>query len=210
MRKGIRILGINGSPFKKGTTAKVLKTALLAARETGASSVRTFHLRGDIPHCDGRREEHLSLRQRIARVPTRGNLRAVIKAIIQADGVIFATPTHSFSMSSRIKAVIDWLMVTVDAPEYALKGKIAGLMAVCESDGASSAGQHMQYPLDHLGFAFPAYTSHYYYNKSSAATDEGDWQRRGQAIVGRNVVRQIQINRGQKKPGDWEDDTNRW
>jgi multimeric flavodoxin WrbA len=209
-RQRLFVLGLNASPFKKGTTAQVLKTALAAARETGASTTRTIHLRDDIPHCDGRREEHLSMRQRIARLPKRGNLRAIVKAILRADGVVFATPTHSFTMSSRIKAVIDWLIVTIDAPEYALKGKVAGLMPVCESEGASSAGKHMQYPLAHLGFAFPPYTSHFYFNKSSATTDEGNWQERAKAIIGRNVVRQIRINRGEIRPGNWEDDTNSW
>ena len=186
MKRRITVLGINCSFFDGGNVAQVLSTALAAAKESGALT-KVIHL-GDIPHHDGRREEEThSLKERVARLPQEGDLQKVVKEILRADGVIFATPVHWFNMSSRLLALLSWLATTTDAPDYALEGKVAAVMAVCEEDGAQSANEKMVSALIHLGFIIPPFCT-YFFNKSSAHKSEGGWQLEDQPRVGHVCV----------------------
>ncbi len=206
MGKPIRILGINASPFRKGNVAQMLLTALKAAEQTGATT-RIIHL-GDIPHDDGRREEKTyPLKERIAHLPRRGNLQGVVEAILAAHGVIFATPTRHFTTSSCMSALLSWLQVTTDAPDYALAGKVAAFMAGCEEDGGQSAIEKMMSPCVHMGMIVPPFAN-YFFNKNMAkGASEGDWQETDRILTGLNVRRMIQILRGeisgQRTAKDW-------
>jgi multimeric flavodoxin WrbA len=114
------IIGINASPFtdiNKHNCAKMLNTALKAAEATGAE-VETINL-GQVPHDDGRRdEEKYTLNERVDMLPAA--IQGIVRAILRADGVIFVTPTRNFTASSRMLALLSWLQVTTDAPDYAL------------------------------------------------------------------------------------------
>ncbi len=204
------ILGINASPFtnvEEHNCAKMLHTALQAAEATGAT-VQTINL-GQIPHDDGRRDEEThDLETRVSMLPTEGNLQEVVRAILQADGVIFVTPTRNFTASSRMLALLSWLQVTTDAPDYCLAGKVAAFMAGCEEDGGQSAIEKMMSPAVHMGFIVPPFAN-YFFNKF-AQESEGDWQNTDRTLTGLNVRRMIQILNGEiygkRTAEDWNDD----
>jgi multimeric flavodoxin WrbA len=210
------ILGINASPFtnvEEHNCAKMLYTALYAAAATGAA-VYTINL-DQIPHDDGRRdEEKYDLRKRISMLPKKeGNLRWIVEMILKADGVIFCTPTRNFTASSRILALLSWLQITTDAPDYALAGKVAAFMAGCEEDGGQSAIEKMMSPCVHMGFIIPPFAN-YFFNKF-AQESEGDWQTTDRTLTGLNVRRMIQILNGEisgkRTAEDWNDsDIGSW
>lgn len=203
------ILGINASPFtnvEEHNCAKMLSTALKAAEATGATT-ELIHL-GQIPHDDGRREEELfSLEDRVARLPG-DELKYVVNGILAADGIIFGTPTRNFTASSRMLALLSWLQVTTDAPDYALAGKVTAFMAGCEEDGGQSAIEKMMSPCVHMGLIIPPFAN-YFFNKF-AQESEGDWQTTDRTLTGLNVRRMIQILRGEisgkRSAEDWNDD----
>ena len=192
MDKQISVLGINGSPFVDGWAARLLQENLTAAEQCGAS-VSCIHLPLSIPLCDGRREEHLPLHERIARLPTGGNLPIIVLAVLQADALILSSPTHSFNMSDTMKILGDWLMVTTDFPDHPLKGKVAGFMSVCESDGGMLADMLMWAIFSQLGCIAAPFP--YYYSKSgegasqAAPGSEAAWQKEDIGLLGRNVAR---------------------
>lgn len=203
------VLGINGSPSPNSTTERLLRDTLAAAEESGAEVV-LVHARDyvNVFH-DGRRDEDLPMEERINNLPSEG-LKQIVRLIFQADGVIWATPVNGMGPHARISTLMHWLFTTIDSPEYALAGKVAGLMAVCEIDGASMAMAQMREQLAHLGFDFPSYATHYYYNKSAVGNDEEGWMETDKVLPGRNVVRRIRVNRGEIKPGNWNDPSNSW
>jgi hypothetical protein len=100
-------------------------------------------------------------------------------------------------------ALLSWLQVTTDAPDYALKGKVAGFMAVCEEDGAQSANEAMVSPTNHMGLIIPPFCT--YFQNKFAKKSEDDWQETDQTLVGLNVRRMVQVLRGEIKVGDWND-----
>lgn len=189
----IIVVGINGSPFKEGNVATILGQVLAGAAEPGVST-KMIHLE-EIPHHHGRREEDCPFRERISRLPQEGNLPLVVSEILEADGVIFATPVHCFNMSSRLLALLSWLSTATDAPDYALKGKVAACISVCEEDGAQGANEKMISMLLHLGFIMPPFCS-YFFNKHSAALSEGLWQEGDLVTIARNVIQMIKLVEG--------------
>lgn len=201
------VLGINASPFRNGNVAQCVTTALDAAKKTGAKT-RLIHL-GQIPHDDGRRdEENYDLETRIAMLPT-AKLREVVGTILKADATIFGTPTRNFCASSRVLALMSWLQVTTDAPDYALAGKVGAFMSVCEEDGGQSANEKMFSPVNHMGMIIPPFCS-YVFNKFATET-EGDWSNTDRTLIGLNVRRMLQILKGQIDPSKitpdmWNDD----
>jgi len=208
------IVGINASPFDdphntEHDTARVLKEALAAARECSATEIDWIHLPEDLPHCDGRREEtRYSLEERIQRLPKKGSLEETIRRMIAADGILLCGPTYTFSAESRTCALLAWCEITTDYPEYCLKGKVAGLISVCEEDGGQSANERKFSPCNHMGMIIPPFCSHFY-NKH-ASKSEGDHQKYGHILVGRNVARMIRILQGEILPQDWDDFSASW
>lgn len=215
--KPLFILGINASPFTdvaEHNTARLVNTALSAAENTGAE-VELIHL-GQIPHDDGRRdEERYRLKRRIRMLPKDGKLRSIVRKILHADGIIFGTPTRNFTASSRMLALMSWLQITTDAPDYALAGKVGAFMSACEEDGGQSANEKMFSPTNHMGIAIPPFGS-YFYNKY-AQESEGDWQETDITLTGMNVRRMCQVLRGELTPPPggftaemWNDETDSW
>lgn len=195
----VYIVGINGSPYdnEDANTAKALRTALSAAEQTGATT-KFIHLSLQLPHHDGRRPEEADYEDRVTELlPDRGGLREVVAEILKADGVIFATSTNCFTANTRILALLAWLQTNVDAPDYRLGGKVAAFMSVCEEDGGQNANLAMLGPANHLGFGIPPFCT-YFYNKL-ATESEGDWQETDRVLIGLNVRRQAQLNRGEIK-----------
>ncbi len=197
MRKPL-IVGINASPFTDGNTANILAATLLAAEETGARA-KIMHL-GDIPHDDGRRDEsRYELYKRVDMLPTRGGLRTIVRTILKAEGIIFATPTRNFTASSRMLALLSWLQVTTDAHEYELAGKVGAFMSVFEECGGQSANEAMFSPSNHMGLAIPPFCS-FFFDKKKDRVSEGSWMETDKTLVGLNVRRLCQILRGELVP----------
>ncbi len=213
----IKIVGINASPFQNGNVANMLVTALRAAGELVDTEVNMIHL-GQIPHDDGRRHEEVyDLETRIAMLPDEGRLPDIVRAILAADGIIFATPVRNFTASSRMLALLSWLQVTTDAPDYCLAGKVGAFMSACEEDGGQSANEKMFSPANHMGLHIPPFCSYFYNKNMAGGSSEGDWQTTDRVLVGRNVRRMCQILKGHivppragLTPEMWNDESNSW
>ena len=97
------------------------------------------------------------------------------EAILKADVVAFATPTHWFNVSALMKQLIDRME---EGPNYPCEGKAAFFIAVCNEDGGQQAINQMMAPFNHMGFLIPPYAS-YIYNSNMAEKSEDQWMLKG-------------------------------
>jgi multimeric flavodoxin WrbA len=110
-----------------------------------------------------------------------------LNTIKNAHALIFATPVYWFNTSSIMKAFVDWLTL-LEMKDFALEGKVAGVIAHGHEDGGNQAAMAVIAPLLHMGVMIPPYCA-FFKNKYMAGHSEHQWQLSDHRLVGRNVVR---------------------
>ena len=169
------VLGINGSDHKEGIGSRLLAEALLGAESVGAE-VDFVHLCDTIttfPPADYQKE-----------VPA--ELKPLIALMLKADAIVFATPVHWFNISTRVKALIDF-MSPLEYPVFLFAGKVAGFIATCDEDGGQQAISLMAAAMNHYGFIIPPWAMLFHNN--AARGSEGNWQQTDARLIGQNVVK---------------------
>jgi len=155
MPKEIFILGINSSSRgKRGFTDKLLQQVLDGAERFGAKTKTIYLADKNIKPCDGKCSD--SLKSCKYPCPIKDDVNGILKEILNADGVVFGTPTYWFSMSGLMKNLLD-RMTCLENNGYLCEGKIAGFVAVEEVSGAISAILPLAGALSHMGFIIPPY-----------------------------------------------------
>jgi multimeric flavodoxin WrbA len=120
-----KILGIVGSPRKKGNTDILVDKILEGARDAGAD-VEKIHLKGlTIKECDG-----CYVCWQGKACPKKDDMNNLYPLIETADVIVFGTPVYWFGPTALLKAFIDRL-VYFNCPEN--RPKIAGKAAVIAS-----------------------------------------------------------------------------
>jgi len=110
-----------------------------------------------------------------------------LRTIKNAEALIFATPIYWFSTSALTKAFVDWLTL-LETKDFALEGKVAGVIAHGHEDGGNQAAMAIIAPLLHMGLMIPPYCA-FFKNRYMARHSEGQWQLKDHRLVGKNVVR---------------------
>lgn len=124
----MKILAINGSRRKRGNTAILIESVLASARKAGAST-ETIHLGElDIGACTGCEGCSGSWECVIE-----DDFASVIGKIDEAEGVVFASPTYWYSVTSDMKRFIDRCYSIIQYPENRRQwiGKYDGMKKVC-------------------------------------------------------------------------------
>ena len=131
-----RILGIMGSPRKKGNTHVLLKKILEGATTCGADT--EIVLLGDVVvgECDGC---HACWRGK--QCPRMDDMNDLYPKIAESDALIFATPVYWYGPTALMKAFLD-RFVYFNCPENREKiaGKTCVLAVVFEEDSGEAAG----------------------------------------------------------------------
>ena len=131
-----KILGIVGSPRKKGNTHILIKRILDGARESGAETEILFLGDLHIRECDG------------CHVCWKGNLCSkkddmldVYPKLMQSDVIVFGTPVYWYGPTALMKCFID-RMVYFNCPRNRakIKGKAAAIAVPFEEDNPKTAG----------------------------------------------------------------------
>ncbi len=152
-------VAVNGSPRKEGNAAALLDVIAEAIREEGGE-VRVIHLIDyPIRPCLGHySEDPPSCNPRTC---TEGELDDGMKGIFDllmfADGLLIVTPVYWFQPSGLVKTFIDRLTALENAGRL-LEGKVGGIAAVCEEEGAASAIMALMATLNDMGLLIPPYT----------------------------------------------------
>lgn len=121
----MKILILNGSPHKKGTTALMISEFRRGAKENG-HSVTVFNTAEENIHpciaCDHCRTSNSCC-------VFKDDMEKLNPLLMDADLVVFSTPLYYFGMSAQIKAVIDRFYANNQA--FRDQKKKAILLATC-------------------------------------------------------------------------------
>lgn len=128
----MRILGILGSPRKKGNCEILLTEAFKGAQEAGAETellrVSDYHIKP----CIGCRtcSENLKCHQD-------DDMQLLYQKLKQADGIIFATPVYFWSIPGHLKIFVDRTLALV-YPRAQLANKVGGVIVVTGRTGETN------------------------------------------------------------------------
>jgi multimeric flavodoxin WrbA len=129
--------------------------------------------------------------------------------IVEADGVIFASPTYWGYPSATLKNLIDRMIEldeTTDNPGgRRLEGKVAGAIATAKFDGSSRVAQDILSMANYLGFIIPPHAFAFHTSRTTTSVMEDDrefeadyFARRNACTVAENVVRMVRLVKGKE------------
>lgn len=99
----MRLISLVGSPHgKKGNTARLLDEVLKGAASRGARNETIILKGGSVLPCRGCDRCHVK-----GSCPQRDDFNAIKQKILNADGLILASPNYIFSVSAQLKAFMD-------------------------------------------------------------------------------------------------------
>ena len=143
MGLNMKLLATNGSRRKKGNTNYLVQSLLAPADKGGAQSEIIFLGDYNIGACTGcegcRRSWECVIKDDFAQI---------VKIIDDADGIVLASPTYWYSVTSDMKRFIDRCYSLIQFPvnrkewigKYQETGKVCVTAAVCEQSEASALG----------------------------------------------------------------------
>jgi len=124
----MRIIGVNGSPRKKGNTQALLKVALKSSK---IDDIKLIHLIDyKILPCDG-----CGACWKTKKCPIDDGLEEVIHELVHSDAIIVGSPVYYGTVSAQMKAFIDRSGELLGSRGYPLKGKIGGALVVARRWG---------------------------------------------------------------------------
>ncbi len=130
-----KVLGVVGSPRKKGNTDILVASILEGAQKEGAKTDVVFLNDLHIVECDGC---HVCWKSKPCR--RKDDMNGLYPKIIESDVIIFGTPVYWYGPTALMKGFID-RFVYFNCPENRLKikGKYAVLAVPFEEDNPETA-----------------------------------------------------------------------
>lgn len=175
----MKFVGILGSTRKEGNTDVLLDVALAEAQENGVL-VEKIPLRDkSIAPCDG-----CSGCTKTGRCVIDDDAQEICEKMLEADGIIWATPVYFWSMTGLTKTFMDRTYALL-FPKLQLTNKVGGLILVAAGRGCMNTANifHMYFNYNHMFFAEFA---------SGYAREKGEIKKNAFAInMAREMVRQM-------------------
>lgn len=185
---GLRVLGVNASARTDGFTAELLEEVLGAARRKGAETERLDLVKHPFPLCAGNYSlDPASCGPETCVQGPWDGFGKVAERILNADAVVFATPVYWFSVSARMKALLE-RMTSMENQGLLNLGKPMALLAVAEEEGASQALAQMLLPLSYMGFVLAPLGLVYAHRRGLAAPGDNHELVEDARIAGENLV----------------------
>ncbi|MEK9180323.1 MAG: NAD(P)H-dependent oxidoreductase [Patescibacteria group bacterium] len=183
--KQIKILAISASPKKNGRTGGLLQKFIAAAKRNGAKVDRLdlYQLKPKIGNVSGK----------LGTIMKKPN--GWQKKILDADGIVVATPTYWFNEPGILKNFIDRLTIFEESG-FLLEGKVAGFIVYSPSGGETNVLENMAMVFSHQGLLLPPYSLIFYRDPSDK------WATRDIVLLAKNM---IQLIRSSKKAAlNWD------
>ncbi|ABU81802.1 flavodoxin family protein [Ignicoccus hospitalis] len=206
----MKVLGLLGSPRRYGNSFKGLMMALKAAERFGAETEWLHLYELDVKPCLGCASEDV----KACRYPCviKDDMKIIYDKVLEADGIIFATPVYWYSPSAVMKNVIDRLtalenMIHIDGKSW-MDGKVVGFVATGNDSGAMFAVAQMMSILNSMGAVIPPW-SMAYINGPGDALELKNFVLDA-LNVGRSVVMMIKAMRGEKVEKWYDPDLLEW
>ncbi|MCW4037611.1 MAG: flavodoxin family protein [Candidatus Bathyarchaeota archaeon] len=149
----MRILGVVGSPRVEGNTERVVAEALKAAEEDDAETELLRLADRDLKPCDA----CLSCRKTgECRIPD--DFNSIFEKMVQADGIILASPVYFSSATPQMKALIDRAGYLSIAKGRVFENKVGGAIAVARRAGQNFTFAQLLFFFLHQGMIVPGST----------------------------------------------------
>ena len=147
------ILGVVGSPRIEGNTERVVAEALNAAKEDGAEIELLRLADRDIQPCTA----CLSCRK-TGECLIRDDFNPIFEKMVQADGIILASPVYFSSATPQMKALIDRAGYLSGAKGRVFENKVGGAIAVARRAGQNFTFAQLLFFFLHQGMIVPGST----------------------------------------------------
>lgn len=121
----MRILSINGTYRKNGTTTRLTEAALEGAASVGVDTEMILLTEKDIRYCTNCLTCYKDLESRIAPCIIEDDVHDILVKIADADGVLFTSPVHSGFVSALMTTFIhraSWTLLRPTGEILGLKG----------------------------------------------------------------------------------------
>jgi len=139
----MKLLAINGSRRKKGNTSYLIQSLLVPADRDGVQTEIIFlgdYNIGGCTGCEGCKSNWECV--------IKDDFAQLVKKIDDADGIILASPTYWYSVTSDMKRFIDRCYSLIQFPvsrkewiaKYQGTGKVCVTAAICEQSETSAMG----------------------------------------------------------------------
>lgn len=188
----ILVIGFNGSnQIEPGRTRELLQNVLSTVDQLGGFSIMVdlAKVRMDLQSGKfGKSTNHYQPERRADDVEA---LRTLVRS---ADGLIIATPVYWFSHSSLIQRLIEHLTPLEDHGE--LEGKVAGIIATEDEEGAGIVIAQLMLTLTHFGLIIAPYSGIF----SRGPGRDLRWVKEDVSNLGLRVMKLIQATKGM----NWE------
>jgi len=161
------------------------KEVLSEARKLGAK-VRLVHLANYkiLPHSG-----KLGKRKFIEN--TKDDMPKLQDLVLQADGIVFATPTHWFNVSSLMKLFVDRL-TSLEEYGFLMEGKAAGFITYGPEGGALNPAMLLMITANQMGMAVPPYAAIFDENRNDR------WIKKAPQVLAKNMIYYIGAWKGMK------------
>ena len=146
----VKIIGIVGSPRRGGNTELLVIEALKSAEKEGVETELILLAGKDIKPCDGCRicrdtgECHIT-----------DDLRPIFQKMLEADGIILASPVYVGSATSQIKALVDRVVYWAGSKEKPFENKVGGPIVVARRAGQNFTFAQLLYFFFITGMIIP-------------------------------------------------------
>jgi len=149
----IRILGIVGSPRVGGNTEHLVAEALKAAVEEGAETELLSLADKEVKPCDA----CLSCRK-TGECWIKDDFKPIFDKMVEADGIILASPVYFGSATPQIKALIDRAGYLSGARGRVFENKVGGALVVARRAGQNFTFAQLLFFFLHQGMIVPGST----------------------------------------------------
>lgn len=130
----MKVVGFNGSPRKDGNTAILLNHAFEVLQKEGIET-ETVHVGGK--HIHGCRSCYKCFSNRDHRCAFNDDiLNACVEKMLEADGLILASPTYFTDVTAEMKALIDRAGLVALANDSLLKLKVGAAVVAVRRAGS--------------------------------------------------------------------------
>lgn len=175
MEYELKVLIINGSPRKYGSSAQLAEVAALGVKEAGGVPEVVYLYDYSIGPCIGCVSENVSY-CRFPCIVDNDDFNEVAKRVLEASGLIISTPVYWYAPSGVLKNFIDRLTsmenMIFHGGRSLLEGKVVGLIATGLDSGVFMTVAYLMSVLNSMG-AIIAPWSMAYTHLDDVTKDEG-------------------------------------
>jgi len=143
----MKLIAVLGSPTgAEGATGSLVKTVLEGAQSAGAET-ELFSL-GDLSVLPCKGCQHIC--SVVGECHQKDDFEKIKNAMLEADGIILATPTYFFSVTAQLKALIDRLNLVYHLQK--LKGKYGALVVTAGGSDPEDVTRYLSTITTQFGF----------------------------------------------------------